>query len=128
MVDGDTIKVLHRGRAERVRLQGIDCPEEGQAFSKRAKKTTAELVAGQEVAVDVRGRDDYGRSLAAVVLADGRSLNEELVRLGLAWWYRRYSTDERLAAAEAEARAVRRGLWRDPHPIPPWEFRHRHQD
>ena len=66
----------------------------------------------------------YGRTVAVVILPDGRSLNAELVRAGLAWWYRRYAPDdETLERLEREAREARRGLWGDPEPIPPWEWR-----
>ncbi len=42
--DGDTITVLHNGKGERIRLHGIDCPEKRQAFGKRAKQVTSDLV------------------------------------------------------------------------------------
>jgi len=58
-----------------------------------------------------------------VILPDGRTLNRELVKAGLAWWYQRYSEDESLGRLEAEARAAKRGLWTEPNPIPPWQFR-----
>ena len=35
VLDGDTIEVLHNTHAERIRLNGIDCPEKGQAYGKR---------------------------------------------------------------------------------------------
>jgi endonuclease YncB( thermonuclease family) len=57
------------------------------------------------------------------MLADGRNVNRELIRLGWAWWFRKYSHDVTLGTLEAEARASGRGLWADPHPIPPWEWR-----
>ena len=121
--DGDTIEVLRAGRAVRVRLQGIDCPESRQAYGTRAKQFTASLAFGKTVAVQVHGTDQYGRILGEVILPDGRSLNRELVRSGYAWWYRRYSDDPVLQQLEEEARRERRGLWRDKNPIPPWEFR-----
>ncbi len=55
---------------------------------------------------------------------DGRALNRELVTAGFAWWYRRYAPDnEPLKQLEAEARQAKRGLWADPHPVPPWQWR-----
>jgi micrococcal nuclease len=123
VADGDTITVLHNGRAEVVRLHGIDAPEKGQPFGERAKQFTASLAFGQTVVVQVRDRDRYRRTVADVVLPDGRSLNQALVRAGYAWWFRRYSADHRLAAAEIEARTAHVGLWRDPDPVPPWEWR-----
>lgn len=125
--DGDTIKVMQVGRAIRVRLQGIDCPESRQAYGTRAKQFTADLVFGKTVAVQVRGTDQYGRILGEVILPDGRSLNRELVRNGYAWWYRRYSNDPVFQQLEEEARRERRGLWRDRNPLPPWEFRREHR-
>jgi micrococcal nuclease len=123
VVDGDTIDVMHDGAAVRVRLAGIDCPEKAQPFGKKAKLRAAELAAGRVVRVDVATEDRYGRAIGVVTLPDGGSLNELLVRDGLAWWYRHYSKDERLGALEDEARAARRGLWSEPSPTPPWEWR-----
>jgi micrococcal nuclease len=123
IADGDTITVLHDGRAEKIRLYGIDAPEKGQAFGDRAKQFTSELAFGQTVSVRVRDHDRYRRTVGDVILPDGRSLNEELVRAGFAWWYRRYSRDRKLAHLEQEAREAHRGLWADPHPVPPWDFR-----
>ena len=126
VADGDTISVLRDGRAERIRLAGIDCPERGQAFGTRARQATSEWAYGQYVTVLVRDRDDYGRLVGDVVLPDGRMLNGELVRAGLAWASRYRGGDAELERLEAEARAARRGLWSDPHAVPPWRFRHAH--
>lgn len=125
IVDGDTIEVLHNGRPERVRLVGIDAPERNQAFGSRARQFTGKQAFGQIVTVRSAGSDPYRRTLGEVILPDGRSLNRELVANGLAWHYRRFSADRDLARLEGEARAARRGLWSDPNPIPPWEFRRR---
>ncbi len=121
--DGDTIKVMHLGRAEKVRLAGIDCPEKKQAFGTRAKQFTSDLVFGKVVTVKVETMDRYGRTVGEIILPDGKSLNRELVRAGLAWWYRQYSQDETLGQLEVEARTAKRGFWVDPNPIPRWEFR-----
>ena len=76
------------------------------------------------VRVEPTDRDQYGRIVADVILPDGRNLNRELVRAGLAWWYCRYAPhDAELATLEGEARAARRGLWSAPHPVPPWDWR-----
>ena len=73
VLDGDTIKVLHNNHAERIRLNGIDCPEKGQAYGKRAKQTVSELVFGKEVTLNTFGRDKYRRTIADVLLADGNN-------------------------------------------------------
>jgi micrococcal nuclease len=125
VTDGDTLKVLRDGHVEVVRLQGIDAPEKGQPHGTRAKQFAAQLAFGQTVTVHPAGHDRNGRLLAEVTLPDGQSLNQALVRAGYAWWFRRYSADPRLASAEAAARAAHAGLWVDPHPTPPWEWRRR---
>lgn len=125
IVDGDTIEVLHNGRPERVRLAGIDAPERNQAFGSRARQFTGNQAFGQLVTVRSAGSDPYRRTLGEVMLPDGRSLNRALVANGLAWHYRRFSADRELARLENEARVARLGLWSDPNPIPPWEFRRR---
>lgn len=122
--DGDTIRVMREGKAELVRLWGIDCPESRQPFGMRAKQFTGELAFGLKVRIEVRDTDRYGRTVAEVFLPDGKNLNHELVRAGLAWWYRQYAkSDQVLARLESEARVVRRGLWNDDGPVPPWEWR-----
>jgi micrococcal nuclease len=85
VADGDTIRVLLDGQAVRVRLHGIDAPEKGQAFSNRAKQFVSDLVFGKEVNVRDRGLDRYGRTIGEVLLLDGRNVNHEIVRAGLAW-------------------------------------------
>jgi endonuclease YncB( thermonuclease family) len=119
----DTINVMHDGRAEKIRLYGIDAPEKGQAFGNRAKQFVAAPAFGKEVEVEVKDRDRYGRTVADVILPDGRNLNHEIVKAGFAWWYRKYAPkDTELERLESKARQAKRGLWVDPHPVPPWEF------
>lgn len=124
VLDGDTLDVLHNRQPERIRLNGIDCPEKGQAFGQKAKQFTSTLVKGKEVTIHVLRKDRHGRTVADVVLPDGTNVSRELIRAGLAWWYRQYSKDVSLGALEEEARQTKRGLWGDPNPIPPWEIRH----
>lgn len=122
--DGDTITVLRNRNPIKVRLHGIDCPEIGQDFGSRAKAFTSELVFGRVVKVVPRDIDRYRRTVADVILADGRLLNDELVKAGLAWWYRQHAQNiGTLAQLEAEAREAKRGLWSQPKPVPPWEWR-----
>jgi micrococcal nuclease len=121
--DGDTVRAIDEQKIEhRVRLAGIDAPERGQAFSRVARDRLRELALRQRVVVRVKEKDKYGRQVATLE-AGGRDLGKQLVAEGLAWHYTRYSDDEDLAAAEAEARAARRGLWADPDPVPPWVWR-----
>ena len=124
ILDGDTIEVLHNNRPERIRLSGIDCPEKGQAYGTKAKQATSDLVFGKEVTVETHGTDKYGRTIADVSLPDGMNVNVELVRNGSCWWYQKYAPDN-VIFAELQRRARRSGLglWADPHPVPPWEWR-----
>lgn len=122
--DGDTIRVMHNGREVKVRLYGIDAPEKRQDFGMAAKKYASLLVFGKTVTVDSRGTDRYGRTIGWVNTGNGVVLNEEMVKAGLAWWYREYApNDNRLSQLEAQARNARRGLWSRSNPTPPWEYR-----
>jgi endonuclease YncB( thermonuclease family) len=78
VIDGDTIDVLHNGQAERIRLNGIDCPERGQAFGKKAKQFTSSLVYGKEVNVQTLRMDRHGRTVGDVLLPDGTNVSREL--------------------------------------------------
>jgi micrococcal nuclease len=130
ILDGDTIEVLHNQRPERIRLSGIDCPEKGQAYGNNAKHAVADLAFGKEVTVQTHGKDKYTRTLGDVILPDGMNLNQELVKQGWCWWYRKYAPgDTVLEGLESETREASRGLWADPQPVPaPWESRHRRHE
>lgn len=124
VLDGDTIEVLHNQRAERMRLRGIDCPEKGQAYGQKAKHAASALVFGKEVTLHTHGKDKYKRTIADVLLPDGTNVNHMLVKDGWCWWYRKYAPgDAMLEGLEIEAREAQIGLWADPNPIPPWEWR-----
>ena len=47
---------MHDGRAEKFRFNGIDSPENRQAYGNRAKQFVSTLAFGKEVKVDVKGR------------------------------------------------------------------------
>jgi micrococcal nuclease len=121
---GDMIEVLHNTHPEPIRLSGIDCPEEGQAFGDRAKQAASALVFGRDVILQTHGQDKYGRTLADVFLLDGTNINHALVKAGWCWWNRKYAPlDTELEKLEKEARNAKKGLWVDPAPIPPWAYR-----
>lgn len=129
VTDGDTITVLDAGNVQyKIRLTGIDAPEKKQPFGQRAKERLAELVAGKAVEVETEKMDRYGRTVGKV-FADGRDANLAMVVFGLAWHYKKYqdeqSPSDRLLydSAEQDARAARRGLWADPAPIAPSDWR-----
>ena len=126
VLEGDTFEVLHNDHPEHIRLDGIDCPEKGQPFGLFAEHTAADLVFGKKVTLLTHGLDEYGRTRGDVILPDGMNLNQELVRRGLCWWYRKYAPgDTVLEGLEREVREGRNGLWAGPQPVPPWEWRKR---
>lgn len=122
ILDGDTIDILVDRQVVRVRLAQIDAPEKHQPYGSRAKQALASLSFRQPVTVIEAGRDRYGRVLGTVHVA-GVNVNAAMVRQGMAWVYRRYATDPALFRAEAAAKVEKRGLWADPSPVPPWNFR-----
>ena len=143
VADGDTITVLAGGSQlvatatggtrscasetdvptqYKIRLQGIDAPEKGQAFGKVSRQYLAGMVAGREVRVAWNKRDKYDRILGTVFV-DGKDANLEMLKAGLAWHYKKYDSTPAYAQAEAAAREAKRGLWQDKSPIEPESFR-----
>lgn len=122
VADGDTLDVTADRRTYRVRLDGIDAPEAGQAFGGQARQRLRVLAFSQHATVVVTDHDRYGRTVGRVSVG-GVDLSEAMVRSGLAWHYTHYSADPRLAALERQARQQRRGLWIDSRAVPPWEYR-----
>jgi micrococcal nuclease len=125
VTDGDTIRVLRNRETVKIRLHGIDCQEKRQPFGTRAKLFTSDLVFGKTITVDAAGTDRYGRTIARVFVGS-TNVNHELVKAGMAWWYRKYAPDDQeLERLESEARRAHRGLWSDLNPMAPWEWRRR---
>ena len=87
VLDGDTIEVLHNQHPERIRLNGIDCPEKGQPYSLLAEHAAADLVFRKQVTLQTHGLDEYGSTIGDVILPDGTNLNRELVKDGWCWWW-----------------------------------------
>lgn len=124
ILDGGTSEVARNGKTERIRLQGIACPEKSQPYGTEAKQAISALVFAMEVPVEPYGKDKHGRIMADVRLADGTNITHELVKDGWCWWSRKSAPDNaELERLELEAKEAKKGLWADPAPIPPWEYR-----
>lgn len=123
VADGDTITILTSQKKQiKIRLYGIDTPEKAQAFGKQAKKFTASLVARKNVTVTVHDTDKYGRSVG-VVNVGNINVNQELLRTGYAWQYRKYCKDsfcDDWLELEKRAQVSRVGLWSDKNAVAPW--------
>ena len=115
VTDGDTFDVVIDGRADTIRLIGVDTPERGECLADDAATRLTELLDTESItlAVDVSDRDDYDR-LLRYVWAGEVFVNEELVEEGLAI-ARRYEPDtaeaERFESAQDRAQAAGLGLW-----------------
>ena len=131
--DGDTITIRDASHVEhKIRLHAIDAPEKSQPFGTKAREALSDLIGDNEVRVTTHGTDRYGRTLGTVFVSGTNgvgetNINQQLVKDGWAWHYKRFSQDKVLAELELEARNGRRGLWTDqngnPNPIPPWDWR-----
>jgi endonuclease YncB( thermonuclease family) len=129
IADGDTITILDSANTQhRIRLAGIDAPESHQAFGEQSRLNLSETIFGKDVSVSYQKIDQYGRLVGKITL-DGKDINLEQVKAGMAWHYKFYEDEqtpedrELYARAEAAARATRRGLWQDPNPSEPYQFR-----
>ncbi len=129
VADGDTITVLDATNTQhKIRLQGIDAPEKAQPFGQKSKQSLSQLVYNKQVVDEYQKKDKYGRTLGKV-LHNGTDVCLEQIKLGMAWHYKQYKSDqpkevrETYAQAELAARAIAVGIWKDKNPTPPWEFR-----
>lgn len=127
--DGDTLTLDMGNRVEHIRLQGIDAPELAQAFGDDARLALAHQTLHQPVRVAYSLRDRYDRVLGQVFTADCTDANLQMLKLGLAWFYKAYACDldspRRTSYANAEtwASSHRLGLWGQNQPMAPWVFR-----
>ena len=133
--DANVIRVnLEYGEIIHVGFYGIALPEKDQPFGREAIQRVTILTYGKVVELgfaDTKIEDPalnaelYGLSFALVREGD-IIVNEELIRSGMAWvdpaCFMPFCEEWKLL--EYEAREARRGLWMDPDPIPPWEWRH----
>ena len=125
--DGDTLWVRPErgGRYRKLRLDGIDAPEICQPGGQASRDALAQKVMGRQVQVDVRRYDTYGRALVKLRL-NGTDVAAQMVGTGHAWSYRWQRQKGPYAAEEDVARKQRKGLFSDPNPELPREFRKRY--
>ena len=127
--DGDTVTLLDANHWRyKIRLTGIDAPEKKMSFGQRSKEHLSDLIFGKDVQVETEKLDRFGRTLGKILL-NRNDINLAMINAGLAWHYKKYQSDQSrsdrmlYAHAEDQARQQRTGLWRDPRPTPPWEWR-----
>jgi endonuclease YncB( thermonuclease family) len=121
VTDGDTIVLMDRTR---VRLHGIDAPEQDQPYGSAATKALEGMISGSVYIVEV-DEDRYGRLVGHLFHSkEGYDINASMVCAGYAWWYERYAPDSQvLKGCQAEAQQAPEGLWEDEDPMPPWKWR-----
>lgn len=126
VLDGDTADVQLSSGPIRVRFNGIDSPEKNQPIGLEATAFLTKMIDGKSVRLEPYRQDRYDRIIANVLLGN-LNVNEEMVREGYAWAYRKYMKREnpKLCTLEDAARRERRGLWVRPSGewIAPWEWR-----
>lgn len=71
-------------RKTQIRLFGVDAPEMNHPYGKKAKWALVGLCKGQPVRAEITAQDAHGRTVARCILPDGRDLSAEMVKLGLA--------------------------------------------
>jgi len=130
VTDGDTITLLDTSKTQhKIRVAGIDAPEKKQPFGQRSKESLSALAYDKDLTIEWTKKDRYGRIIGKLIDRQGRDLNLEQVRAGLAWHYKKYDKEQSpedrklYAAAEDAARGKRIGLWSDANPEAPWDYR-----
>ncbi|XIW30428.1 thermonuclease family protein (plasmid) [Escherichia coli] len=124
VLDGDTLEILQDKKPVRVRLANIDAPEKKQPFGRwsatQLKDTGERKARNRAIRAD---RQVWYCILGKVYTADGTEANRWQVRNGAAWVYPDYNNDYTLPPLQRDARALKRGLWADKNPVPPWTWR-----
>lgn len=120
--DGDTFRatVIDRAVVD-CRIYGIDAPELNQSWGKAVRAVLVEMIHQRKTSVAIHSQS-YNRFVVSVSV-EGRDVALELLKMGLAWYTPQYAKIPEYAAAEAEAKAARRGLWSEKSPVPPWKWR-----
>jgi endonuclease YncB( thermonuclease family) len=104
VTDGDTITI----QKTQIRLYGIDAPELDHPYGKKAKWAMVRLCKGHKIRAVITDQDKYGRAVAKCSLPDGSDLSAELVKVGLAIDWPKYSDGQ---YSHLEIPGVRKKLW-----------------
>ena len=124
VIDGDTIIILCLTNIYTIRLADIDAPEKKQEYGLEAKNFVKKLALWKVVKIKYKETDRYGRIVGTVIIGTNSiSVNQELLKNGLAWWYKKYSTNEIMGILEKQAKNNRIGIWASTNNIAPWEWR-----
>nr|WP_293307766.1 thermonuclease family protein [Pedobacter sp. UBA5917] len=125
ILDGDTMEVLYENHPVKIRLAHIDCPEKRgkQPFGTKAKQALSDLCFGKMVTVQGQKYDRYKRLIAVIINDKKQVVNQEMIKLGMAWHFKKYSSDPLYAQLEINARKNKIGLWQDSTAVAPWEWR-----
>ena len=121
--DGDTLKVLHKGKLEKIRLYGIDAPQKKQSFGKKAGEFASSFVIGENVEVERKGTGRYGR-IEALVSVNGENINQLMIINGYAWVNRQHCTEKFCndwIKMEDAARQEKKGMWSEQNIASPKE-------
>ncbi|WP_169309117.1 thermonuclease family protein [Desulforhopalus sp. IMCC35007] len=125
MIDGDSLKVSNEKKTYEIRLYGIDAPEYDQPYASEAKGMVKNIALDQQVQIIPVEWDKYNR-LVAIVNIGQSSVNSELLRNGLAWYYPRYCTMRVCGVwkeTAKEARNKRKNIWSQKKPVAPWRWK-----
>jgi len=125
VIDGDTIEVTLSGKTESIRLYGVDSPEIKQAYGMSARNFTETFVNGKMVDIIFTGDGGWGRR-SAIVMYGTQNLQEQLILAGYAWVYPQYCRKSFCTAwstLQGISAGNRVGLWAQPAPVRPWEWR-----
>jgi endonuclease YncB( thermonuclease family) len=117
--DGDTLIVSLQGRAEIIKLFGVDSPDKEQPFGLEARSFASDMVSGRVIQIISIEKSRYEM---VKVYYENKCLNEELLKAGYAWYNINVPIDEQWVQLEQQARYERKGLWSEDNPVPPWQY------
>ena len=127
--DGDTLNIQKVengkfvGEMLRIRMYGMDAPEKTQDYGSESRQALEKLVTGKNLSVEVKNKDRYGRTVA-IIYANGKNVNEEMVKTGNAWWYQEYAKkDMQFEEYQKNAKQKKLGIFSRKGYTEPWNYR-----
>lgn len=123
VTDGNTIEIItDENESYKIELARIDCPETEQPYGTEAKHLLEKTIKGKRVEAIIEGKNRWGVRQAVVIVKDETDPRLKLLASGLAWTSEKNAVPE-FEAIRIDAKAHRKGLWKDEKPTPPWIFR-----
>ena len=128
VLDGESLTVMSVNQPLKVKLIAVAAPASKQPFADVAQQHLSDLVGGKYVTVYFTSLN-HENFVVGRVVAKQMDVGEQMIRDGVAWYDKSEASNlseverQEYLGSEQAARSEARGLWTDPNPVAPWDFR-----